>query len=764
MEELFAEVILPLPLQDRYTYLIPGHLAGRVKAGIRVLVPFGRRKIYSALVTEITPLSPGDFEIRQIETVLDEDPIIHPVNVELWKWMAEYYMSAQGEVMNTALPSALKPEGRDGSVEERFREKTRTIISLNPELDSPEKIPDILAALKRAPVQQTLFSHFLELTGGKDIRNRETIDRKSLIQETKNGANVLNELIRKGILFSRQETISRLYSETARQGDLNLLNRWQQEAIEEIRLKFMEKQTVLIHGVTASGKTEIYIHLMDEICREGKQVLYLVPEISLTPQIINRLRKAFGNRVGIYHSKMSDSERVEVWNRVLHFTRGEEDGYQIILGARSSVFLPFADLGLIIVDEEHENSYKQHDPAPRYHARDMAVVMGQQHNARVLLGSATPSFETYLNAMSGKYGLVKLLHRHGSANPPEIIIADLQQAYKRRKMISILTPELHSEIGRTLEKGQQVILFQNRRGYSPFLECMNCGWIPACQNCDVSLTIHKKAGRLSCHYCGHHIKLPQLCPRCNSDTIKMRGTGTEKIEDEISRIFPEAKVARMDLDSTRSKTAFEKIIHQLETKKTDILAGTQMVTKGLDIEHVGLAGVINADNLLNYPDFRAHERAFQLMMQVSGRSGRKENQGKVVIQTSQPEHPVIRYLVNNDYEGFFNEHVAERKAFFYPPWFKMIRIALKHKQQATVDSAADFMARMLRELRQAKILGPEYPLIGRVQQLYTKEIWIKFPRQAASVEIRQAVAGAVRETRELPGNSGLIIQIDADPV
>lgn len=761
---MFAEVILPLPLHDRYTYLIPDHLADRVKPGVRVLVPFGRRKIYSALVTAITPQSPGDFEIRQIETVLDEEPVIHPVNIELWKWMADYYMSAQGEVMNTALPAALKPEGRDGQVEERFRDKTRTIIYLHPELNSPEKIAETLASLKRAPGQQSLFSHFLTLTGGNDSMHREFIDRKSLIQEAKNGANALNELIKKRILSSRQETISRLYSESAQQGDLNLLNRWQQEAIEEIRLKFREKQNILIHGVTASGKTEIYIHLMDETCRGGKQVLYLVPEISLTPQIINRLRKAFGNKVGVYHSKMSDPERVEVWNKVLKFARGEEDGYQIILGARSSIFLPFAELGLIVVDEEHENSYKQHDPTPRYHARDMAVVMGQQHNARVLLGSATPSFESYLNAMTGKYGLVKLMHRHGSAQPPEIIIADLQQAFKRRKMISILTPELHSEIGRTLENGQQVILFQNRRGYSPFLECMNCGWIPACVNCDVSLTYHKKASRLSCHYCGHQINLPRNCPRCNSETIKMRGTGTEKIEDEISQLFPEAKVARMDLDSTRSKTAFEKIIHQLETKKTDILAGTQMVTKGLDIEHVGLAGVINADNLLNYPDFRAHERAFQLMMQVSGRSGRKENQGKVVIQTSQPDHPVIRYLVKNDYEGFFNEHVAERKAFFYPPWFKMIRIALKHKQQTTVDSAADFMARMLREFRQAKILGPEYPLIGRIQQLYTKEIWIKFSRQAASAEIRQAIARAVKETKELPGNSGVIIQIDADPV
>lgn len=764
MKEQFAEIILPLPLYDRFTYRIPDDLLEKVKPGVRVLVQFGKRKNYSALVLALTHTAPEGFEIKPILSVLNDNAVIHPINLGLWNWMADYYMSPLGEVMNAAMPSALKLQGNDGLVEEKYREKTKTTFGIRPDLKDSETWEAVLESLSKAPKQKELLQHFAEMSGMFGGKIKTTIDKQNLLKGSGIGEGVLNQLVDKGFLTIHKVVVSRVDTPQAEQADMNLLSNWQQEAIDQIREQFLQKQVVLIHGVTASGKTEIYIHLIDEACRQGKQVLYLVPEIALTPQIVVRLKKVFGKRVGVYHSKMNDAERVEIWNKVLQFSQGNSEGFQIILGARSAVFLPFAQLGMIIVDEEHENSYKQYDPAPRYNARDMAVVLGNQHKAPVLLGSATPSFESYLNAQNGKYGLVKLTQRHGKAKMPQVIIADLQQAFKRRKMVSMLSPELFVNIQLSLETGEQVILFQNRRGYSPFVECMECGWIPWCVNCDVSLTYHRKHEKLSCHYCGHHIKLPPQCPKCQSAQLKTRGMGTEKIEDEISKLFPQARIARMDLDTTQSKTAFEKIIHQLETQKIDILVGTQMVTKGLDIEHVGLVGVLNADNLLNFPDFRAHERAFQLMMQVSGRSGRKEKEGKVVIQTSQPTHPVIQFLKNDDYEGFFRKHIAERKAFLYPPWFRMIKIVAKHKNPAVLDAAALFLAMALRNMQKFIVLGPEYPLIGRVQQLYTKEIWLKIARNKKPTDIKKAVHEAVEATKRQPGNSSLILQVDVDPL
>ena len=764
MPETFAEVILPLPLPERFTYRVPEHLADRLRTGMRVLVPFGGRKIYVALVTDIHNTPPEGVRLKEVHSLPDESPVIHPVNLELWHWMAGYYLTTPGEVMNAALPAALKPEGKDGAVTERYHEKTRTMIALAPEMMIPHNQEKAINTLSGAPKQKALIEYLLNRHYQSGEKTIEPIASDVLLNETGVSDAVLKELIRKNYLITGKEQLSRLETEMPVPQALNPLNSWQIAAHNEITGLFATKQTVLLYGVTASGKTEIYIHLISEACRMGKQVLYLVPEISLTPQIINRLQRVFGSKTGVYHSKMSDAERVEVWNNVLRFDPETGEGYQIILGARSAVFLPFRELGMIIVDEEHETSFKQHDPAPRYHARDMAVVMGSQHKAPVLLGSATPSFESYLNAITGKYGLVKLNQRHGQAAEPEITIADLQKAYKRRQMISMLTPELHREIKTALEQGRQAVLFQNRRGYSPFLECMHCGWIPVCENCDVSLTYHKQNGILSCHYCGFRTKPPANCPACTSADIRKRGMGTEKIEDEITRLFPEARVARMDLDTTRSKRAFEKIIHQMETGRIDILAGTQMVTKGLDIEHVGLAAVINADNLLNFPDFRAHERAFQLMLQVSGRSGRKDHQGKVVIQTSQPDHPVIRYVVGNDFEGFFREHAKERKAFFYPPFYKMIRISVKHRDRNTLDGAASLLARSLYRSSGVRILGPEYPLISRVQQLYIKEIWIKYPKGGPAAEIKNSVIAAVKNVRELPGLSNITVHIDVDPV
>lgn len=760
---LFAEVILPLPLHERYTYLIPEEFQDKVRPGVRVLVQFGKRKNYSALVTSIIHDAPQDFEAKSIEAVLDDNPVVYRVNMGLWEWISEYYMCPLGEVMNAALPSALKLEGLDGVVEEKYREKTRTIICLNPELADPDKWDQTISSLSRAPKQKKLLEYFAELTELKDRGSNIRIDRKTLLQISGLETSVLNQLIGKKILFPHTETVSRLETENVVQSSLNLLNQWQEEAINHIREEFKQKLAVLLHGVTASGKTEIYIHLIEEIVNKGRQVLYLVPEIALTPQIVSRLKKVFGNKVGVYHSKMSDAERVEIWNKVLQFGAGHKDGYQIILGARSAIFLPFNDLGLIVVDEEHESSYKQHDPAPRYHARDMAIVLGQQHNARVLLGSATPSFETYLNALKGKYGLVKLEKRHGQAKMPQVVVADIQYAFKRKQMISMFTPELHRCIGETLEAGRQVILFQNRRGYSPYIECMDCGWIPWCVNCDVSLTYHRKYSRLSCHYCGHHTPFPVKCSRCGSTNLKTRGMGTEKIEDELISLFPNARMARMDLDTTHSKKAFERIIHQMETQKIDILIGTQMVTKGLDIEHVGLVGVLNADNLLNFPDFRAHERAFQLIQQVSGRSGRKDHEGKVIIQTSQPLHPVIEYLKNDDYEGFIHRHLSERKAFFYPPWSRIIKIAVKHKNQSLLDSSAMLLARLLREQNLFKVLGPEYPLVSRVKNYYSKEIWLKIPRTQNIHLIREILIQSIGTVKKQPGKSTLIIQIDVDP-
>ena len=823
MNESFAEVILPLPLYDRFTYRIPEGLVSEVKPGIRVIVQFGARKFYAGLVYSISDNAPDGIEIKSIEAVIDDNEVIFPANFEIWQWISDYYMAPFGDVMKAALPSALKLEStstlypgpvaesyhlspeeeeilqkirekplpikelqmKSGSffplrslrrmieenlisveeeINEKYHEKTQAVFRLNPLYENDEKWEELIAGTNRAAKQVAFLMHFKTLLQFGSYVGKKGITRDKLMDNGRFSDHVIRELVKKEILVQDVEILSRLTTDLPEQADINLLNEDQLEAIREIRTQFGERGVVLLHGVTASGKTEIYIHLIEEACRQGKQVLYLVPEIALTPQIVHRLRKIFGNRVLVYHSKMSDSERVEVWNQVLEHSSGRNPEAQVILGARSAIFLPMTNTGLIIVDEEHENSYKQQDPSPRYNARDTAVVMGSRLGIPVLLGSATPSFESFMNAATGKYGLVKLTKRHGPSKMPHIVIADIQDAYKRRRMKSMLTPELHESMVTALENKEQIVLFQNRRGYSPYTECMDCGWIPMCNNCDVSLTYHKKSGWLTCHYCGYHVRMPSNCGRCNSAHIKTRGMGTEKVEDEIASLFPEARIARMDLDTTRSKHAFERMIRQLESRKIDIVIGTQMVTKGLDIQHISLVGILNADNLLNFPDFRAHERAFQLMQQVSGRSGRREKEGKVVIQTSQAGHRVIGALVNQDYDKFFRESMAERKTFFYPPWFRLIRIIVKHRNQSNVDSGAQFLADLLRKNVQVRVLGPEYPLIGRIQLWYTKEIWMKFSRDRKGPELKENIREAMVRVKSLPGNSGLVIQVDVDPM
>ena len=826
-DQLFADVILPLPLADRFTYRIPAAFQMRIKTGIRVIVQFGKRKFFSALVYKIHPNRPsGDFEIKDIEAILDEEPIIGNQQLQLWEWIANYYCCTLGEVFKAALPSGLKLEsqtkislnpetnlpdhltekenlvllllesrktasihdvnqflGQQSSfavlkllleknaviVEEQLREsykpKLVATVRLNPEYHSEEKLNALLDVLSRkAKKQEQLLKLFLAETIYGDPPQTE-MNKKDLLGLAGVSDAVLKALEEKLILEVFQEQTGRIERPQTSEMLIKELSEPQQKAHDEILKQFETQQTVLLNGVTSSGKTEIYIRLIEEQLKLGKQVLYLVPEIGLTTQIINRLKTAFGDLAGIYHSKFNDAERVEIWFNVLNEKTGKTgQQYQVILGARSAIFLPFQDLGLIIVDEEHENSYKQFDPAPRYNARDMAILMGNIHGAKVLLGSATPSYETYFNARSNKYGLVELTERFQGIEMPELIPANTQEAYKRKQMRSVFTPELYDEIATALANNEQVILFQNRRGFAPFVQCGKCGWIPKCKYCDVSKTYHKNRSSLICHYCGHTSSLMSKCEECGSDEIKTRGFGTEKIEDEIQLLFPEARVARMDLDTTRAKKAYDQLIWQFETGKIDILVGTQMVTKGLDFDHVRVVGVLNADNLLNYPDFRSYERSFQLIMQVSGRAGRKNKRGRVVIQTSQPGHQVIQDVIANDYYRLFSRQMAERKMFRYPPYYRLIKIVVKHQSRERLDLAALNLAAAFRNLFGKNVLGPEYPVVGRIQMWFQKEILIKLPRDGKIQEAKTRIMDIIGQAKSLPNNSQLIIYADVDPM
>ena len=827
VEQLFADVILPLPLDYHFTYRVPSAFQFRIKIGARVIVQFGKRKFFSALVYKLHQNTPsGEFEIKDIDAILDDEPIIGEKQLQIWEWIANYYCCTLGEVYKAALPTGLKLEsqtkislnpeaiiteglsdketavvlllesrktasiqdlnqflGQQSSfailkllleknaviIEEQMREsykpKLVSMVRLNPEYDSEEKLNSILDLLSRkAKKQEQLLKVFLAETLLGNLKLTE-IAKKDLLQIADSSDAVLKGLDEKQVLEVFQKEIGRI--DRTHDADLLIkeLSMPQQIAHDEILAQFETQQTVLLNGVTSSGKTEIYIRLIEEQLKLGKQVLYLVPEIGLTTQIITRLKTAFGDQAGIYHSKFNDAERVEIWFNVLNEKSGKTgQQYQVILGARSAIFLPFKNLGLIIVDEEHENSYKQFDPAPRYNARDMAILMGNIHGAKVLLGSATPSYETYFNARSNKYGLVNLTERFQGIEMPELFPANTQEAYKRKQMRSVFTPELYDEIASALQNKEQVILFQNRRGFAPFVQCGKCGWIPKCRYCDVSMTYHKNRSSLICHYCGHTTSLVARCEECGSDEIKTRGFGTEKIEDEIRLLFPEARVARMDLDTTRAKNAYEQLIWQFETGKVDILVGTQMVTKGLDFDHVRVVGVLNADNLLNYPDFRSYERSYQLIMQVSGRAGRKNNRGKVIVQTTQPNHPVIQDVIANDYYKLFSRQMAERKMFRYPPYYRLIKIVVKHQNKERLDLAAMNMATAFRSIFKKNVLGPEYPVVGRIQMWFQKEILIKLPRDGKIQEAKTKIMEIINRTKSQPNNSQLIIYADVDPM
>ncbi|QIA09763.1 replication restart helicase PriA [Draconibacterium halophilum] len=822
MPQLFAQVILPLSLHDSFTYKVPASLEKEVAPGKRVIVQFGKKKLYAALVISLSDKNPENMELKEVHEILDEHPIIFPVNFKLWQWLAQYYCCTLGDVFRAALPTGLKLESKsklfltgvdepidlspkeeliirhlqedvsqlsdiehklgtefsykalrslldkkvvyaEEKISSKYKPKTEAFIKLHSSISSEKILNEKTDLLKRAKKQQQLLFHFCTVTNAFSDDQIQEIPKKELLLGTSFSGNLVKELVKKKILVERQKQVSRLEEETIDQVSINLLNKHQAKAYDEVKTTFEKQQVTLIHGITASGKTEIYIHLIDEIIKSGKQALYLVPEIALTTQIIKRLKNVFGNKVGIYHSKLNSQERVEIWEKVLQFNDDPKKGYQVVLGARSAVFLPFSKLGIIIVDEEHENSFKQFDPAPRYNARDMAVILGYQNNAKVLLGSATPSFESYYNALKGKYGLVNLTTRHSEMELPEILVADIKRAYKRKQMRSFLTPELYEMMVAALEKNEQIILFQNRRGYSPYVECFSCGDIPKCRNCDVSLTYHKYKRRLSCHYCGFSYQLPEKCDNCGSPELKTRGYGTEKIEDELKSLFRNARIARMDLDTTQSKNAFAKIVKNLEDRKTNILIGTQMVTKGLDFEHVSVVGILNADNLINFPDFRAHERAYQLISQVAGRAGRKHKQGKVIIQTSQPDHPLIELIREQNYQATLKEQFEERQLFKYPPYYRLVKIVVKHKNIQTVDRAADQLANQLKKYKQLVVMGPEYPLISRIQLWHHKEIWIKINRKLNLDLVKKEISSAVKTVKHLPSNSSCVFNIDVDP-
>lgn len=827
---LFAEVLLPLPVPGTFTYRIPQEMNEEVMPGKRVVVQFGKKKIYTGLVQTVHEKVPTDYTPKYLLSVLDPKPVVNQLQFGFWNWMSEYYMCHPGEVMNAALPSALKlaSETRivqhpdfngktdhlnekeylvaeaidiqktltisevsriveykkvipliknliekkvvlvEEELKDRYQPKVESFVSLTEAYRDEKKLQHIFDELeKRAFKQLELLMTYMRITGSQPA-DTASVKRPDLLKMANATPAPLTALVKKGVLEITDKESSRLEEHEALTDPSSIiLTEQQQSAFARIKSLFKEKKVVLLHGVTSSGKTEIYIRLIDETIRHGKQVLFLLPEIALTTQIINRLRKFLGDKVGVYHSKYNEFERVEIWNHVIKSgdeTAGGSDKYRVILGARSALFLPFNNLGLVIVDEEHDTSYKQFSPAPRYLARDAAIMLAHMHNAPTLLGSATPSVESYFNAGTGKYGLAELTERYGGVQMPEIVVADLKNETRRKLMKAHFSSLLVKNMEEALEKKEQVILFQNRRGFSLRLECEQCNWLPSCKNCDVTLIYHKYNNQLKCHYCGYSTRVPERCPECGYTGLKMKGFGTEKIEDDLAIIFPKARIQRMDLDTTRTKNAFRKIISDFEEQRIDILVGTQMVTKGLDFDNVSIVGILNADNLISYPDFRSFERSYQLMAQVSGRAGRKQKRGKVIIQTYNPHHAVIRYVIDNQYEYMFRSQVQERKQFKYPPYFRMIEVQVQHKDPDFVNAAANDLAIALRRILGKRILGPEFPMVSRIRNQYLKNILIKLEKTEKTAEMKRRIAEVIDAFNTRSQYKAARVVVDVDQV
>ena len=745
----FVEVILPLPLAGTFTYSIPEELKGKVSPGCRVTVPFGKKTTYTALVASLHDNTNSDYDIRPIYDILDETPIVLDKQIKLWDWISKYYMCSLGEIYKAAIPQGLKGE---------FKPRTEQRVRLTAKCRDEKGINLILQSLSRAPRQKRLLATYLQVTTPFG-ENPKEISKHKLIEEAQVSANIYKELQDKGIFESYEVEIGRLTRSNETVVPQNTLNEAQKRAFEEIKESFKEKNVTLLHGVTSAGKTEIYIHLITETLERGQQVLFMLPEIALTKQITERLRRVFGNKIGVYHSKFSDAERVEIWKKQL-----SDEPYEIILGVRSSLFLPFKQLGLIIVDEEHENSYKQQDPAPRYNARNSAIVLSSLFGAKTLLGTATPSIDSYYNATTGKYALVSLTTRHREVKLPHIEVIDMAE-YSRKKMtVGTFSDPLVEAMSNALKEKKQIILFQNRRGYAPQVECKNCGWVPRCKHCDVSLTLHKNSNKLVCHYCGYTTPTPIYCPNCEERNFTTLGYGTEKIEDDLQNLFPEARIERMDLDTTRTRTAYEKIIEDFQQGKTDILIGTQMVSKGLDFDNVAVVGIINADTLLNYPDFRATERAFQLMAQVAGRAGRKNGQGTVFLQTRMSDAAVIPQIVKNDYVTFYDQQLSERMLFHYPPFYRLVYIYMKHRDVHVLEEFSDIIAKRMREIFDNRILGPDLPPVARIKQLYIRKIVLKVENGLSQYKINEVLQNIQQAYCQMPRYRAVSMYYDIDPL
>lgn len=745
---LFADIILPLAVRGKYTYSVPERFSSSVYAGARVKAPFGSSAVYTGIVSEVHRRDPGLRSLREIEELVDLKPIVNQVQLKLWEWIASYYLCGEGEVMKAALPLELKLDS--------FRPRLEAFISLGGKHDD-KSLNSLIDSLTKAPKQQAALMAWLRLSGYLPGSVMLPVRKAVLSGDPEVSPSALAALCAKGVFLCSEQEVSRLGQEMYPMIPLRELSNAQSEALASVKEQFINKDIVLLHGITSSGKTEIYIHLIEEQLKQGKQVLYMLPEIALTTQIIERLRRHFGDKTGVYHSRFSDPERAEIWKRIA------DGGYRLVLGVRSSLFLPFNDLGLVIVDEEHDGSYKQHDPAPRYNARDTAVMLAALHGAKTLLGSASPSVESYNNALNGKYGLTELLIRYGHINLPEIILANTREAYRKKLMVSHFSPELLQAMDDALGREEQIILFRNRRGFSPYIECSECGWIPVCVQCAVNLTYHKAENRLICHHCGYSSFPPPKCGNCGSTGMITRGFGTEKIEDEIKIVFPSARVARMDQDTTRGKNAFNRIIKAFEERRIDILIGTQMISKGLDFENLTVVGILNADNMLNFPDFRAHERSFQLMEQVSGRAGRRQKQGRVVIQTSDPANRIIRLVLRHDYAGMFRLQSEERRTFNYPPFCRMIKITLKHRDRAKLNQYSQVLGDSLKAIFGKRVLGPETPLISQVQAWYLKTIILKIEKEKPPAKAKQYIVDAINRLEKEKGASSVKIAVDVDP-